>query len=96
MSRALVLGGTGYVGPFIVSQLVARGDVVTLDDEGRAAFVKTSGKTGLHVLVPWRDQGGYDDRHVSTFDVLPTIADAVGASSCRSTSRISRDVSRMS
>jgi bifunctional non-homologous end joining protein LigD len=32
-----------------------------LTAEGDQAFVKTSGKTGLHVLVPWRSEGGYDD-----------------------------------
>src|SRR5262249_36397261 len=45
------------------------GDVVTianelhaiLQDEGSKAFVKTSGKTGLHVLVPWDEQGDYDE-----------------------------------
>lgn len=31
-----------------------------LEGEGREAVVKTSGKTGLHVLVPWRDAGGFD------------------------------------
>jgi len=25
------------------------------------SFVKTSGKTGLHVLVPWKARGGYDE-----------------------------------
>jgi bifunctional non-homologous end joining protein LigD len=32
-----------------------------LTAEGDQAFVKTSGKTGLHVLVPWRSEGGYDE-----------------------------------
>jgi bifunctional non-homologous end joining protein LigD len=32
-----------------------------LREAGRQAFVKTSGKTGLHVLVPWEEEGGYDE-----------------------------------
>ena len=31
-----------------------------LDQMGKENFVKTSGKSGLHVLVPWREEGGYD------------------------------------
>ena len=31
-----------------------------LDIAGKENFVKTSGKSGLHVLVPWREEGGYD------------------------------------
>jgi bifunctional non-homologous end joining protein LigD len=35
-----------------------------LKEEGSRAYVKTSGKTGLHVLVPWDAEGGYDEaRH---------------------------------
>ena len=34
--------------------------------------------TPLIVKRPGRRHGGYDDRHVTTFDVLPTIAAAVG------------------
>jgi bifunctional non-homologous end joining protein LigD len=29
--------------------------------EGARAYVKTSGKTGLHVLAPWAGAGGYDE-----------------------------------
>src|SRR5687768_4535277 len=32
-----------------------------LDEDGCEGFLKTSGKSGLHVLTPWRDQGGYDE-----------------------------------
>jgi bifunctional non-homologous end joining protein LigD len=32
-----------------------------LSDAGQKAFVKTSGKTGLHVLVLWTEAGGYDE-----------------------------------
>jgi bifunctional non-homologous end joining protein LigD len=43
-------------------------DVVTVahtlheifEKENRPAFVKTTGKTGLHVLVSWESEGGYD------------------------------------
>jgi bifunctional non-homologous end joining protein LigD len=31
-----------------------------LDAQGATPFVKTSGKSGLHVLVAWREQGDYD------------------------------------
>jgi bifunctional non-homologous end joining protein LigD len=30
-----------------------------LKEEGSQAFIKTSGKTGLHVLVPWTQPGGH-------------------------------------
>jgi len=32
-----------------------------LEAEKIAAFVKTSGKSGLHVLTPWEQAGGYDE-----------------------------------
>jgi bifunctional non-homologous end joining protein LigD len=32
-----------------------------LDDAGTESFVKTSGKTGIHILAPWKDNGGYDE-----------------------------------
>jgi bifunctional non-homologous end joining protein LigD len=32
-----------------------------LKDVDVSAFVKTSGKSGLHVLTPWRAEGGYDE-----------------------------------
>jgi bifunctional non-homologous end joining protein LigD len=31
-----------------------------LDKAGTANFVKTSGKSGLHILAPWRQKGDYD------------------------------------
>ncbi|MGE3818908.1 MAG: ATP-dependent DNA ligase, partial [Isosphaeraceae bacterium] len=40
---------------------VARAIKSTLDDEGAPSFVKTSGKTGLHILTPWTRDGGFDE-----------------------------------
>jgi bifunctional non-homologous end joining protein LigD len=32
-----------------------------LDERKIESFPKTSGKSGLHVLIPWRERGGYDE-----------------------------------
>jgi bifunctional non-homologous end joining protein LigD len=50
-------GGAGFAD--VVA--VARELHMVLEGEGVEAFVKTSGKTGLHVLVPWAQDGGYDE-----------------------------------
>jgi bifunctional non-homologous end joining protein LigD len=34
---------------------------VELEAEGAKAFVKTSGKSGLHVMTPWKSKGGFDE-----------------------------------
>ena len=47
--------------PFADVVVVAREVQRLLKDEDVPAFVKTSGKTGLHVLTPWRQPGGYDE-----------------------------------
>jgi bifunctional non-homologous end joining protein LigD len=39
---------------------VARQLHTILQEEDVEAFLKTSGKTGLHVLVPWSDAGGFN------------------------------------
>lgn len=46
--------------PFADAVAVAKKLHEVLDEEGLESFVKTSGKTGLHVLVPWRQDGDYD------------------------------------
>ena len=38
---------------------VAKALQAALQAEGRKAFVKTSGKTGLHVFAPWQRQADY-------------------------------------
>jgi bifunctional non-homologous end joining protein LigD len=40
---------------------VARAVHAVLKGEGVEAFVKTSGKSGLHVLTRWEQDGGYDE-----------------------------------
>jgi bifunctional non-homologous end joining protein LigD len=45
--------------PFADVVAVARALHELLGAEGAEAFVKTSGKSGLHVLVAWRGAGGY-------------------------------------
>lgn len=52
-----------------------------LDEAEVESFLKTSGKSGLHVLTPWRDRGGYDEavswaRSIArrVIEVIPKIA----------------------
>jgi nucleoside-diphosphate-sugar epimerase len=48
MGRVVVLGGTGFVGPFIVKQLVDRGDDVTLFHRGQREPQLTDGAEHVH------------------------------------------------
>jgi bifunctional non-homologous end joining protein LigD len=48
-----------------------------LDAEDRPAFVKTSGKTGLHVLVPWHEEGGYDEARAWASDIADRVVHAL-------------------
>jgi bifunctional non-homologous end joining protein LigD len=48
-----------------------------LTAEGREAVVKTSGKTGLHLLVPWRQEAGYDEARAWALAVAGRVVAAV-------------------
>ena len=41
------------------------------------SFPKTSGKSGLHVLVPWRQPGGYDEARAWALDVAHELVEAL-------------------
>jgi bifunctional non-homologous end joining protein LigD len=43
----------------------------------KQAFVKTSGKSGLHVLVPWESAGGYDAARAWALYVAKVVAEAM-------------------
>jgi bifunctional non-homologous end joining protein LigD len=46
-----------------------------LQSEGQQAFVKTSGKTGLHVLVPWEEGTGYDEARAWALRIARQVVD---------------------
>jgi bifunctional non-homologous end joining protein LigD len=48
-----------------------------LDQEGVASVPKTSGKTGLHVLVTWQREGGYDEAREWARSVATRVAEAM-------------------
>jgi bifunctional non-homologous end joining protein LigD len=47
--------------PFAEVVTVARQLYAILEAEQVASFVKTSGKSGLHVVAPWEQGGGYEE-----------------------------------
>ena len=50
-------GQAGFTDAVAVAKVLHR----ILQAEGHKAFVKTSGKTGLHVLTPWETEAEYDE-----------------------------------
>jgi bifunctional non-homologous end joining protein LigD len=56
---------------------VARALHDELDNEDRVAVVKTSGKTGLHVLSDWGETGGYDEARAWALGVAERVAQAM-------------------
>jgi bifunctional non-homologous end joining protein LigD len=77
---------------------VAKAVKAQLDEEEVEAFVKTSGKTGLHVLVPWKRAGGFVEARAwalevagRTVEILPERA-TVEIRKARRGGRVSVDV----
>ena len=61
--------------PFSAVIVVAKAVRQELADAGRGAVVKTSGKTGLHVLVPWAGRGGFDAARDWALGVATRVAE---------------------
>jgi bifunctional non-homologous end joining protein LigD len=53
---------------------IAKALRTTLKGEGEKLFVKTSGKTGLHVLIPWAREGDHDRARAWALGVAETVA----------------------
>lgn len=52
---------------------IARAIHETLDEQKVANFVKTSGKSGLHILAPWRNKGGFDEARGWAMNVAESV-----------------------
>lgn len=63
--------------PFADVIAVAKAIKATLDGEGVESFVKTSGKTGLHVLTPWTRSGGFDEARALALEFAERTAGAM-------------------
>ena len=48
-----------------------------LQEEDVEAFVKTSGKSGLHVQVPWTKDGGYDEARAWALQIAERVVEAL-------------------
>jgi bifunctional non-homologous end joining protein LigD len=73
---------------------VARTLHTILKATGDRAYVKTSGKTGLHVLVPWDAEGGYDEARAWAQEIAEGVVEELPdtATTERSKSRRGRRV----
>jgi bifunctional non-homologous end joining protein LigD len=75
----------------------AFGDVVIIanelhalfKEEGSKACVKTTGKTGLHVLVPW-SRGSYDEARAWAHDIAQRLVAAVPKQATTERSKVKR------
>ena len=48
-----------------------------LKEENKRAFVKTSGKSGLHILTPWDQERGYDESREWARSVAENLVEAI-------------------
>ena len=56
---------------------VAKALKAILDEEGVESFVKTSGKSGLHVLTPWKAEGGFDESRAWALEIAGRVVEAM-------------------
>jgi bifunctional non-homologous end joining protein LigD len=61
-----------------------------LKSERSTAFIKTSGKTGLHVLVPWSASGGYDEARTWALEIAGRVVDALPSQATTERSKAKR------
>jgi bifunctional non-homologous end joining protein LigD len=61
-----------------------------LTAEKRQAFLKTSGKTGLHVLTPWNESGGYDQARTWASGIAERVVDALPSQATMERSKAKR------
>jgi bifunctional non-homologous end joining protein LigD len=64
-------------GPAAFAEVIAVARLLheRLVSEGHRAYLKTSGKTGLHLLVPWTQAGGYEEARGWALDLATHVAD---------------------
>jgi bifunctional non-homologous end joining protein LigD len=62
-----------------------------LKGEGVEAFVKTSGKSGLHVLTRWEREGGYDEARAWALAVARRVVEALPERATVERSKAKRD-----
>lgn len=55
---------------------VAHAVKAELDGRDCPSFVKTSGKSGLHVLTPWTQAGGFDEARAWALEIAARVAEA--------------------
>jgi bifunctional non-homologous end joining protein LigD len=56
---------------------VAKAIKASLDKVGVESFVKTSGKTGLHVVTPWDRDGGFDEARAWALELAEQVAEGM-------------------
>lgn len=63
--------------PFINTIRIARQIHALLNPKNIPAYVKTSGKSGLHILVPWQQPGGFDQARNWAIQISEQIVQAL-------------------
>lgn len=63
--------------PFAHVVQIARTLHKLLDAASVASFPKTSGKSGLHILVPWDERGGYDEARAWAMELAERVVAAL-------------------